>query len=117
MQYVYNSELIADNIPEYSALMDVNKEQLENLMEDYLEIIIQLTMVLTFGQAFPISVALFWLTNYLEIRIDLIKYVKYCKRGECRDEKGIGIWFNIIEIVGVMTIASNIMMMLCEMFQ
>lgn len=97
--------------------MDVNKEQLENLMEDYLEVIIQLTMVLTFGLAFPVSVAMFWLTNFLEIRIDLVKFANYSKRGECRNEKGIGIWYNIIEIVGVMTIASNIMMVLCEMFQ
>lgn len=56
--------------------MDLNKDQMENLMEDYLEIIIQLTMVLTFGLSFPISVAMFWCTNFMEIRIDLVKYAR-----------------------------------------
>lgn len=59
---------------EFSSLrLDMGKENLESQADDYLEIILLLTMVLTFGISFPLAATLFWAMNFLEIRVDLVK--------------------------------------------
>jgi len=73
-------------------------------------------MVLTFGISFPLTLTLFWILSVLEIRVDLFKYVHFNKRGLCSSKPGIGIWFYIVEIVGVMCIATNIIIVLLEFY-
>jgi len=83
-----------NNNHEFSTLkIDMNKDQLESLIDDYLEILLQLTMVLTFGVAFPLTLTLFWILSVLELRVDLFKYVHFNKRGLCSSKPGIGIWY------------------------
>lgn len=43
------------NIDKFSQFNDVDKESVEMLDEEYLEIVIQLAMVLTFGNSLPLA--------------------------------------------------------------
>jgi len=44
-------------------LLNTDKDEMESVIPDYLEIILQMSMILTFGAAFPLSFFIAWLSN------------------------------------------------------
>jgi len=62
-----------DQKPESFSSLHFDKEALGSPMEDYMEIMMQMAMVMIFGISFPLAGTLFWIMNFLEIRVDLVK--------------------------------------------
>jgi len=55
--------------------------------------------VILFGVAFPIAPFIALFQNFLQVRVDGFKMVKFTKRGRCRNVTGIGVWSSILELM------------------
>jgi len=52
----------------------------------------------------------------LEIRVDLTKYAFFSKRGKCSRKNGIGVWKDVIKMIGTVAIAINLALILQEWY-
>lgn len=103
------------DIKDFSSIHDASLDPVDDLTEEYLEIVIQLTMLQTFGQSFPLSAFLLWLSFKFELRLDLWKFITFNKRGLCNSTKGIGVWNSIMKLICLIAINNNIIMVILEM--
>ncbi|XP_055505619.1 anoctamin-9-like isoform X2 [Leucoraja erinacea] len=85
-------------------LADVNSY---SLFEEFLEMAIQYSFTTIFVAAFPLAPLLALLNNLLEIRLDARKMILHLKRPIPRKAKDIGIWFEILEVIGVLAVIGN----------
>ncbi|XP_067849681.1 anoctamin-9-like [Heptranchias perlo] len=78
-----------------------------SLFNEFLEMAIQYGFTTIFVAAFPLAPLLALLNNLCEIRLDAKKMILLLKRPIPRKAKDIGIWLQILEIIGVLAIIGN----------
>ncbi|XP_032895017.1 anoctamin-9-like [Amblyraja radiata] len=107
----YQTRFSNDNVDEVTRhwiknynLADVNSY---SLFEEFLEMAIQYSFTTIFVAAFPLAPLLALLNNLLEIRLDAKKMILHLKRPIPRKAKDIGIWFEILEVIGVLAVIGN----------
>jgi len=77
------------------------------LMEDMEEIAIQFGYVTMFAAAFPLAPLMALLNNLLEVRTDGYKYLKGTNRPRYRGARGIGVWYEIMSVLGYLAVMTN----------
>lgn len=77
------------------------------LMEEYLEMVIQFGFTTIFVAAFPLAPLLALLNNIIEIRLDAYKFVTQWRRPMPARATDIGIWYGILEGIGVLAVITN----------
>jgi hypothetical protein len=75
--------------------------------DDFKEIVIQFGYVLFFAAAFPGAAALALLNNIFEIRLDAFNILHNEPRPSAERGSGIGVWYQIIEIMSFVAIVTN----------
>ncbi|KDO33293.1 hypothetical protein SPRG_02102 [Saprolegnia parasitica CBS 223.65] len=75
---------------------------------DYNEMIIQFGYITLFVISFPLAPFLALLNNYFEIRIDAFKLAKESRRPDPKGAEDIGTWMTILEILGVISVMTNV---------
>lgn len=76
-------------------------------IDKYTEIIVQFGYVILFGVSFPAAPICALINLVLEIRFEALKNVKFSQRAPCEPAKDIGIYHQIIEILGIISIITN----------
>jgi hypothetical protein len=74
---------------------------------DFNEIVIQFGYVMFFSAAFPAAAALSWFNNIIEIRLDAHSVLNCEPRPSVQRTGGIGVWFEIIEVMSFIAIVIN----------
>ncbi|XP_072311063.1 anoctamin-4-like isoform X1 [Eucyclogobius newberryi] len=77
------------------------------LFDEYLEMILQFGFTTIFVAAFPLAPLLALLNNIIEIRLDAYKFVTQWRRPLPSQEKDIGIWYGILEGIGILAVITN----------
>ncbi|XP_062913667.1 anoctamin-4-like isoform X3 [Mobula hypostoma] len=77
------------------------------LFDEYLEMILQFGFITIFVAAFPLAPLLALLNNIIEIRLDAYKFVTQWRRPLASRAKDIGIWYGILESIGVLSVITN----------
>ncbi|XP_069757176.1 anoctamin-9-like isoform X2 [Narcine bancroftii] len=78
-----------------------------SMFKEFLEMAIQYGFITIFVAAFPLAPLLAFLNNLFEIRLDARKMIWHLKRPIPRKAKDIGIWLEILEIIGVLAVIGN----------
>ncbi|XP_076257406.1 anoctamin-1-like isoform X2 [Rhynchophorus ferrugineus] len=88
---------------------DYKLSELESrsLFSEYLEMVLQYGFVTIFVTAFPLAPLFALINNVLEMRLDAKKFIKYYRRPVPQRVKNIGVWYQILAIVGRIAVASN----------
>jgi hypothetical protein len=74
---------------------------------DFNEIVIQFGYVMFFSAAFPAAAFLSWVNNVMEIRLDAYSILHCEPRPSSERAGGIGVWFEIIELMSFLAIVIN----------
>jgi hypothetical protein len=74
---------------------------------DFNEIVIQFGYVMFFSAAFPAAAVLSWFNNVIEIRLDAHSVLNCEPRPSAERKGGIGVWFEIIELMSFAAIVIN----------
>ncbi|XP_039375384.1 anoctamin-4 isoform X2 [Mauremys reevesii] len=77
------------------------------LFDEYLEMILQFGFTTIFVAAFPLAPLLALLNNIIEIRLDAYKFVTQWRRPLASRAKDIGIWYGILEGIGILSVITN----------
>ncbi|XP_047431838.1 anoctamin-4-like isoform X1 [Mugil cephalus] len=77
------------------------------LFDEYLEMILQFGFTTIFVAAFPLAPLLALLNNIIEIRLDAYKFVTQWRRPLPSQAKDIGIWYEILEGIGILSVITN----------
>ncbi|XP_028809715.1 anoctamin-4 isoform X2 [Denticeps clupeoides] len=77
------------------------------LFDEYLKMILQFGFTTIFVAAFPLAPLLALLNNIIEIRLDAFKFVTQWRRPLPSQAKDIGIWYGILEGIGVLSVITN----------
>ncbi|XP_070267004.1 anoctamin-4 isoform X4 [Myotis yumanensis] len=77
------------------------------LFDEYLEMILQFGFTTIFVAAFPLAPLLALLNNVIEIRLDAYKFVTQWRRPLASRAKDIGIWYGILEGIGILSVITN----------
>lgn len=78
-----------------------------SLFEEYLKMIIQYGFITIFVVAFPLAPLFALLNNVFETRLDAKKFLLYYKRAVPQRARNIGIWFNVMHVVGKIAVISS----------
>lgn len=70
--------------------------------------VIQYGFVTLFVVAFPLAPLFALLNNVFEMRLDAKKFLKYYRRPVPTRVKDIGVWFNIMAILGRIAVVSSV---------
>ena len=77
------------------------------LFKEYLEMVIQYGFITIFVTAFPLAPLFALFNNFLEIRLDAKKILELHRRPIAQKVRSIGVWFQIMETVGWISIITN----------
>ncbi|XP_033913706.3 anoctamin-3 isoform X1 [Acipenser ruthenus] len=77
------------------------------LVDEYLEMVLQFGFTTIFVAAFPLAPLLALLNNIIEIRLDAYKFVTQWRRPMPARATDIGIWYGILEGIGVLAVITN----------
>ena len=83
-----------------------------DLLDEYLEMVIQYGFVTLFVAAFPIAPLLALLNNMVEIRLDGYKYVTTLRRPLAQRAQDIGAWLNILQTITKVSVLTNVRIVL-----
>uniref|UniRef100_A0A3P9H4C1 Anoctamin n=1 Tax=Oryzias latipes TaxID=8090 RepID=A0A3P9H4C1_ORYLA len=78
-----------------------------SLFNEFLEMVIQFSFTTIFVAAFPLAPLLALINNIIEIRLDAIKMVTLERRIVPKKTNDIGVWINILEVIGVLAVIAN----------
>jgi len=76
--------------------------------EDFDEIVIQFGYTTLFVVAFPLNPLLSLIANFIETRLDSYKLLHLERRPHPRGADNIGTWYAILEIIGILSVITNI---------
>ncbi|XP_019375537.1 PREDICTED: anoctamin-9 [Gavialis gangeticus] len=85
----------------------LNEVNVFSLFNEFLEMMIQYSFTTIFVAAFPLAPMLALINNIIEIRLDAIKMVKLQRRLVPRKAKDIGIWLQVLEGIGILSVIGN----------
>lgn len=75
--------------------------------DDYLEMTVQFGYVTLFASAFPLCSVITMGFLFLEARSDLFKLLFICRRPVVRRARNIGVWFKVLSVMMVLSMATN----------
>eukprot|EP01091_Cochliopodium_minus_P011715 TRINITY_DN339_c0_g1_i4.p1 TRINITY_DN339_c0_g1~~TRINITY_DN339_c0_g1_i4.p1 ORF type:complete len:898 (+),score=254.62 TRINITY_DN339_c0_g1_i4:225-2696(+) len=78
-----------------------------NTFDDYNELVIQYGYITLFASSLPVAPILALINNIVEIKTDGYKYLKSLQRPLYRGAEDIGVWYWVLEILGVMAVITN----------
>jgi len=58
---------------------------------------------------------LLWVGLFIKCRAELVRKIRLSRRGNCKCEMGAGIWINILDIVCIISMATNTGLILQEL--
>ncbi|NWY42851.1 ANO2 protein, partial [Sylvia atricapilla] len=87
--------------------LDYILEPFTGLTPEYMEMIIQFGFVTLFVASFPLAPVFALLNNVIEVRLDAKKFVTELRRPDTVREKDIGIWYNILSVIGKLSVIIN----------
>eukprot|EP00923_Selenidium_pygospionis_P008130 GHVN01013767.1.p1 GENE.GHVN01013767.1~~GHVN01013767.1.p1 ORF type:complete len:690 (-),score=63.75 GHVN01013767.1:87-2069(-) len=99
------------NVEESSWTEDQNNREPytdDDLLEEFMEIVLQFSFVALFSVALPIMPLLAFASNVVEIRSDATKLCRYYRRPFPMPAKGIRAWTNIMRAISIMGVMVNI---------
>uniref|UniRef100_UPI00358E4EFF anoctamin-4-like n=1 Tax=Myxine glutinosa TaxID=7769 RepID=UPI00358E4EFF len=102
---VSNSEM--DRLPQWEKDHSLQSMNTYGLFDEYLEMILQFGFVTIFVAAFPLAPLLALINNIIEIRLDAYKFVTQWRRTLASPAKDIGIWYGILEGIGILAVITN----------
>jgi anoctamin-1 len=70
--------------------------------------VLQYGFVTIFVAAFPLAPFFALLNNVLEMRLDAKKFLRFYRRPVPRRVKNIGVWFRILDILGRLSVVTNV---------
>lgn len=77
------------------------------VLEDYAQIFIQFGFVTLFVSACPLAPILAYLSNYIEIRADGYKLMKFMRRVVPSGAQDIGTWLVILQMTAIISVMTN----------
>ncbi|XP_049548014.1 anoctamin-1-like [Anopheles darlingi] len=77
------------------------------LFKEYLKMVIQYGFITIFVVAFPLGPLFALLNNVLETRLDARKFLLYYKRAVPQRARDLGIWYNIMHVVGKLAVITS----------
>ncbi|MEE6499042.1 hypothetical protein FKM82_003294 [Ascaphus truei] len=95
------------SLPQWEKDWNLQPMNAHGLMEEYLEMVIQFGFTTIFVAAFPLAPLLALLNNIIEIRLDAYKFVTQWRRPMPARATDIGIWYGILEGIGVLAVITN----------
>ncbi|XP_058126818.1 anoctamin-4 [Anopheles ziemanni] len=78
-----------------------------SLFNEYLKMVIQYGFITIFVVAFPLAPFFALLNNVFETRLDAKKFLLYYKRSVPQRVRDLGIWYNIMHVVGKVAVISS----------
>uniref|UniRef100_A0A182N081 Anoctamin n=1 Tax=Anopheles dirus TaxID=7168 RepID=A0A182N081_9DIPT len=78
-----------------------------SLFNEYLKMVIQYGFITIFVVAFPLAPFFALLNNVFETRLDAKKFLLYYKRAVPQRVRDLGIWYNIMHVVGKVAVISS----------
>ncbi|XP_044042132.1 anoctamin-4-like isoform X1 [Siniperca chuatsi] len=96
-----------DSFPQWERDYNLQPMNAYGLFDEYLEMILQFGFTTTFVAAFPLAPLLALLNNIIEIRLDAYKFVTQWRRPLPSQAKDIGIWYGILEGIGILSVITN----------
>lgn len=96
------------------AVLQSRKPEAEDVLEEYLELVIQFGFVALFCAAFPLAPLTAFVNNVLEIRLDARKFV-VVRRFFAQQASGIGVWFSILQFLSVVAVVTNTLIIVAVM--
>ncbi|XP_050091093.1 anoctamin-4-like [Anopheles aquasalis] len=78
-----------------------------SLFNEYLKMVIQYGFITIFVVAFPLGPLFALLNNLMETRLDAKKFLLYYKRAIPQRVRDLGIWYNIMHVVGKLAVITS----------
>eukprot|EP01091_Cochliopodium_minus_P009763 TRINITY_DN2477_c0_g1_i1.p1 TRINITY_DN2477_c0_g1~~TRINITY_DN2477_c0_g1_i1.p1 ORF type:complete len:760 (+),score=227.49 TRINITY_DN2477_c0_g1_i1:44-2323(+) len=75
--------------------------------DDYNELIIQYGYLTLFAASLPVAPILVMVNCMVELKTDGLKYLRHMQRPNYRGAQDIGVWYYILEVLGVMAVITN----------
>ncbi|KAG2462664.1 ANO3 protein, partial [Polypterus senegalus] len=94
-------------LPQWDKDWNLQPMNAHGLMDEYLEMVLQFGFTTIFVAAFPLAPLLALLNNIIEIRLDAYKFVTQWRRPMPARATDIGIWYGILEGIGVLAVITN----------
>jgi len=94
-----------DEVPEWE--QDSKLGEYGGTIDEYSEMVIQYGYITLFASAFPLAPLMAVLNNIVEIRTDAFKFLSSTKRPDYSGAADIGIWFDILEVLGILAVITN----------
>ncbi|XP_031798458.1 anoctamin-3 isoform X2 [Sarcophilus harrisii] len=94
-------------LPQWEKDWNLQPMNLHGLIDEYLEMVLQFGFVTIFVAAFPLAPLLALMNNIIEIRLDAYKFVTQWRRPLPARATNIGIWYGILEGIGVLAVITN----------
>ncbi|KAJ7329954.1 hypothetical protein JRQ81_016128 [Phrynocephalus forsythii] len=106
LQQEYGSQR-RTSFPQWEKDYNLQPMNAYGLFDEYLEMILQFGFTTIFVAAFPLAPLLALLNNIIEIRLDAYKFVTQWRRPLASRAKDIGIWYGILEGIGILSVITN----------
>ncbi|XP_069019424.1 anoctamin-3 isoform X2 [Embiotoca jacksoni] len=94
-------------LPQWEKDWNLQPMNAHGLVDEYLEMVLQFGFTTIFVAAFPLAPLLALLNNIIEIRLDAYKFVTQWRRPMPARATDIGIWYGILEGIGVLAVITN----------
>ncbi|XP_041833415.1 anoctamin-4-like isoform X2 [Melanotaenia boesemani] len=95
------------SFPQWERDYNLQPMNANGLFDEYLEMILQFGFTTIFVAAFPLAPLLALINNVIEIRLDAYKFVTQWRRPLPSQAKDIGIWYGILEGIGILSVITN----------
>lgn len=86
----------------------------KGLFNEYLEMVIQYGFITLFVVAFPLGPLFALINNIFEMRLDAKKFLIFLRRPVPQRTKHIGIWYNIMNVLGRLAVASSVSIVILD---
>ncbi|TMS02546.1 Anoctamin-4, partial [Larimichthys crocea] len=102
-----HGQIAKASFPQWERDYNLQPMNAYGLFDEYLEMILQFGFTTIFVAAFPLAPLLALLNNIIEIRLDAYKFVTQWRRPLPSQAKDIGIWYGILEGIGILSVITN----------
>ncbi|XP_078797813.1 anoctamin-4-like isoform X2 [Oryzias latipes] len=102
-----HSHIAKSSFPQWERDYNLQPMNAYGLFDEYFEMILQFGFTTIFVAAFPLAPLLALLNNIIEIRLDAYKFVTQWRRPLPSQAKDIGIWYGILEGIGILSVITN----------
>ncbi|KAM4569136.1 anoctamin-4-like isoform 2-T2 [Odontesthes bonariensis] len=102
-----HGHIAKSSFPQWERDYNLQPMNAYGLFDEYLEMVLQFGFTTIFVAAFPLAPLLALINNIIEIRLDAYKFVTQWRRPLPSQEKDIGIWYGILDGIGILSVITN----------